>query len=251
MDAGASLACSRKGREGLVWFAEGLLRNPDECDRDRRILGTRAAALLMAPHKAGANGDPHLPLQGRWGCVMSRTDVFRYVGFGVVILLGIVTATFFFGYAFADLEGSLAVALVVAWALPVVALSWLAVTRPRYALPTLVTAACGLAAVSLVNGAAPFLPPTWGPVAEVAAVGLAIATAFLGLRRAAPAGWLLLGILGWVLIPRVVVAVLVGEFRGFGGPGTAIAAPLLLGAVLFLAASRARRAPAHSGLSSR
>ena len=172
---------------------------------------------------------------------MTRTAGWlRFVAFGLVILLGIVTAMFFFGYALADLESSVAAALAAAWIVPVAVLGWLALARPDTALWVLVGVAAVIVVAFLVNGAVQFLPEAWGPVREVVAVGFAVATGFLGLKRATPAGWLLLGVLVWMILPRVLGMFSSGEFHGFGGPASAIAVPLLLAALLFLAAAAAK-----------
>ncbi|HEU5155899.1 MAG TPA: hypothetical protein VFU43_02810 [Streptosporangiaceae bacterium] len=148
----------------------------------------------------------------------------RFSGFGLIVFVAVFGGAFIIGESIMDPGGPAAIALAVTWAVVAVALAAFSVWRPERATRPLTVLAILLAVfivVDLVVGVVP--RDEVGPVGTAGALAVAVGLGFLGVRRPAPAGRLLL---------------LVGVASvGAGGSGVTLAVPLLAVAVLFLLAA--------------
>lgn len=159
--------------------------------------------------------------------VRDRRQPARRVVFGVMALFLLLASAFAIGSVFADPGGTAALVVVVAWVVPVVALTAYTLLRPARAEQVLIVASAVVAAFVLLQALTGVVPTDdAGPVGTLAALALSVPLAFLGLHRAGMAGRLLLG---------VGAALLLSGFLGApAGSATALAAPLLLFGLLFL-----------------
>jgi hypothetical protein len=163
----------------------------------------------------------------------------RYVVFGVTALVLAFFAMFVLGETFMDPGGSEALLLSAAWVVPAAALSVAALLRPRVGGQVLAALTVTFAAFQILEAIIDAIPEDdVGPVGLVVALALAIPLAFLGLKQARLAGWLLIGV-GLSLGVGVIV-----EAIGGGGPrpsAVVIAIPFVLfGAMFVLTETRPR-----------
>jgi len=179
--------------------------------------------------------------------------VLRVIAVSLVALLGIVASLFIAGETLADPGGWEAVLLIAAWAVPMVALSVMALVRPELSSRVLPVVVAVVAGWVIVDSLAHIIDrDTWGPVGTISMVAVLIPCGLLGVHRASAAGWLLL--LGTA---AQFVATLAGMDRAggqslwsaFGGSTGVMVLPFLVLAALFLAVAAAepRRGHAHGG----
>ena len=148
----------------------------------------------------------------------------RYIAFGLTVLLAVVGGAFLIGETLMDPGGASTVALAVAWSVVTVVLAVSAVWRPEPATRILTVLALLVAALIVVDLVFRVVPrDEIGPVGSASALAVVVGLGFLGVRRPAEAGRLLL-VTG-------VAAV------GAGGSGVALAGPVLAIAGLFLLAA--------------
>lgn len=173
--------------------------------------------------------------------MVSRVDnTLRYAAFGWMMLVGLFGGAFVAGETFDDPGGWAAVLMVASWLLPLLGLAALALLRATIAEGVFVAATVVVALFTLADSAFGIIPrDDWGPVAAITVFALAIALGFLGLRRPALAGILLLGVgvaqAGAVLLVRVGI----GGDRVFGGGSSSIViVPVLIGGALYVLAGR-------------
>jgi hypothetical protein len=156
----------------------------------------------------------------------------RLVVFGVTALVLGFFALFLLGETFTDPGGSEAWLLSAAWVLPAAALSVVAVLRPHVGGQVLAALTVTFAALSILEAIIDVIPEDdVGPVGLVVALALVIPLAFLGLKQARLAGWLLVGV-GLSLGVGVLLETLGG--RGPRPTAVVIAIPFALFGVLFL-----------------
>jgi hypothetical protein len=163
----------------------------------------------------------------------------RVTVFGVTALVLAFFAAFLLGETFMDPGGSEAWLLSAAWVVPAAALSVAAMVWPRVAAPVLAVLAIVVALFQVVEAIVDVIPEDdVGPVGLVVALALAIPLAFLGLKRAVLAGWLLVAV-GLSMAVGVLI-----EAIGAGGPrpsAVVVAIPFVLfGAMFVLAEYRPR-----------
>jgi hypothetical protein len=167
----------------------------------------------------------------------------RLVVFGVTAVVLGFFALFLLGETFTDPGGSEAWLWSAAWVLPAAALSVVAVLRPRVGGQVLTALTVTFAALLIVEAIIDVIPEDdVGPVGLVVALALAIPLAFLGLKQARLAGWLLVGV-GLAMGVGVLVESLAG-----GGPRptvVVVAIPFVLFGVLFLLTETFPRASHH------
>lgn len=151
----------------------------------------------------------------------------------------IVFGVFLAGETFMDSGAVPAPWLILTWLAPLVLLAALAWLRPGWATPVLavLTAALVLAAIwfAIDPGAWRAIENAVGPIRALASFVLGAALAVLGLRRAAPAGWMLLA----VGIAPVAVSSL-GSLAGSSSLAIVSFMPVICG-LLFLASARMSR----------
>jgi hypothetical protein len=174
---------------------------------------------------------------------MTLSKVLRYVAFTLMALFGLLGTLFVAGYAFEDPGGWAAVAMTVAWVVPMVALAVFALRRPEAAEPVLVgvTVAVGLFAV--LDETLDIIPrDDWGPVTAIVVFGAGVVLAFLGLHRAKIAGVLMTG-LALTQLLAIMAGVAIHETGDGPGPGAmlggssgVVVLPLLVIGGLFLLA---------------
>ncbi len=170
--------------------------------------------------------------------------VLRNTGFVLIVLFGVVGALMVAGYAFQDLSLWAAIGSTAAWLVPMVVLSVVAMRSERVAPPTFVV-------LTVVVGALTILASSFGwvgrdgrgPVAAIGIFALAVALGFLGLRRTALAGVLLV-VLGLAQLAAAVVELANAGAEG-PGPGLShilssssgvVVLPVVLVGLLYLAA---------------
>ena len=167
----------------------------------------------------------------------------RYVAFAVMTLFGLFGGLFVVGYAVDDPGGWVAVGMTALWVLPLLALSVLAVRRPTTAGPVFVAATTLVIAFTLADSTFGIVPrDDWGPVAAIVVFTIGVALGFLGLRRPALAG-LLLMVAGLAQLVATAIGVAVHAADDGPGPGAVLTGssgvvvlPLLLTGLLFLLA---------------
>jgi hypothetical protein len=168
----------------------------------------------------------------RYRDAAARTSGFRRAGLWWTVAFGIFASLFVAGETVDDPGGWEAVGLIVAWAVPMVVLSVLALWRPRVALQVL--AAAILVGLVLAGwGSIGHASGREGPVGPIALFAASVAVGLLGRHLLLPAGLLLL-----------VVGVLPGVFEVLGssapwrhaltGSTGAATLPALVPAVLYL-----------------
>ena len=177
---------------------------------------------------------------------MTRFEtVVRGAGVTWMLLVGLMGGAFIVGATLDDPGGGTAVVLTTGWLVPLVALAVLAVRRPVTAEWVYVAATLLVAGFTLADAGLDIIPrDDWGPVTTIAVFALGVALGFLGLRRPATAGLMLVGLaavqLGAVVLSRIHDE---GPRFAVGGSSGAVILPLLVGGVLFLLAGR------HTGTS--
>ena len=173
---------------------------------------------------------------------MSSTPrILRTIAVVLVTALGLAGGVFASGYAFADLGAGVALGLTAAWLVPMAALSLLALRRPEETAPWLIALTVAMVVLAPLAMRFRVFPQAWGPVVTIAMLTLAVPLAFLGLRLATTAGLLLLVLAGTQLLGTVIAYLRspAGEVplrHLFSGSSGVIILPLLLAAVLLLAA---------------
>lgn len=162
-----------------------------------------------------------------------RARYARYTVFAVMALYLAIGTGFALGE---DLPDADAVVFAATWVVPAAALSVLAVLRPAWSEWVLLATLIGVA-VFVMTGLVP--AQTDGPEATIYGFGLGIPLAFLALRRAATAGWLLIG-------DGLALAVGVWVFD-VAPPGSAMAVfvPLLIFGTLFRMTERLGGVPSR------
>ena len=156
-----------------------------------------------------------------------------------VIVFGVFVA----GETFTDAGGVPAPWLILAWLAPLVLLAALAWLRPDWATPVLaaLTVVLVLAAgwFAVDAGAWREIENNVGPIRALASFVLGAALAVLGLRRAAPAGWMLLAV---GTLPAAVSSL--GSLAGSSSLAAVSFMPVICG-LLFLASDRLGRQTAQ------
>lgn len=183
---------------------------------------------------------------------MTRTqNVLRHTGFAWMVLVGFLGGAFVVGETFDDPGGWAAVLMVSAWLVPLVVLAVLALARPEPAERVFVVATTVVAVFTLADSAFGIVPrDDWGPVAAIVVFGLGVALGFLGVRRPALAGTLLVTVALAQFLATLLLGV-GGEGGGGGGSSGIVVLPLLVGGVLFLLAGRHPSGAAGHGWSRR
>ncbi|HEX5995538.1 MAG TPA: hypothetical protein VFY84_10390 [Jiangellales bacterium] len=168
--------------------------------------------------------------------------VLRYVAFGVGALFGLFGGMFIAGNAFADPGGWPAAGMTALWAIPLVGICTFALLRPAAAGPVLIALTGMVAVFTIADSAFGIIPrDDWGPVAAIAVFALAVALAFLGLRRARLAG-LLMVLAGLAQLTATLMGIAIeatdgpGPDAALGGSSGAVVVPLLVLGALFLLA---------------
>jgi hypothetical protein len=186
---------------------------------------------------------------------MRRSKALRRNGFVWMMAVATLGGLFIAGETLADPGGGAAVGMLLAWSVPLAALSWLAWTRPAVAQPVLVVAVAAVLALSFWSVAGweghRAFRDQQGPYAAIAAFVVGIALAVLGLHRLLAAGLMLL-VTG--IGPLLIIAVGSGAPLGgaTGGSLGAASLPGLVTATLYLLAYRAQHlAPTRTLTSTR
>lgn len=171
--------------------------------------------------------------------------VLHIITVALVALFGLGAAAFIAGETFDDPGGWRAAVLVAAWALPLVALTTVALFWPDLGMKVLPAALAVVAAVVLIDAFTHFVnTDRWGPVDTIAIFAVAIPCGVLGARRTVAAGWLLLA------GGAVQIVLSFARFAGHEGPGFraalggssgAMVLPYLVLGALFLAVAAAER----------
>ncbi len=176
-----------------------------------------------------------------------RASVLRQAGFYLIAAM-----TFFFGVmlageTFSDPGGWTAVALVVAWAIPLLGLAALAWFRPGWAVYVLAVLSAVVIGMSVWFALSPHAWRSFenrhGPIQAVVTFVLVAAIAVLGLRRTRAAGVLLL-VVG-------VIPVAVSSLGGFGGLvslAVVSTVPVITG-ILYVISARLAKRPSPSARS--
>ncbi|MFC8500841.1 hypothetical protein ACFUC1_00675 [Pedococcus sp. NPDC057267] len=176
--------------------------------------------------------------------------VLRVVAVGLVALFGTVAGLFIAGETFADPGGWEAVVLTAAWAVPLIALSVLAVVRPGPSSRALPIVLAVVAVWVIVDGLAHVTDrDAWGPVGAISMFAVLVPCGLLGVHRAAEAGWLLLAGSAAQLVATVAGMDRAGgqSLRSaLGGSTGAIVLPFLMLAAAFLAVAAAERWTGHA-----
>ncbi len=180
---------------------------------------------------------------------MRTAKTLRYLAFALMTLFGALGGLFAAGYAFDDPGGWAAIAIVVGWLVPVVALSMLAAWRPTLAGPVLMAVTALVILFSWSDTILRVIPKdSWGPVGSISLLGLGVAIGFLGLNRARLAGWLLV-IAGLAQLLGIVLGSLGRGSDGrplgamLGGSSGVVVLPILIIGALFLIAGSLRHEP--------
>lgn len=169
----------------------------------------------------------------------TRARVLKYLGFAVVVLVGVAGAVFAAGYAFEDLEPVLAASLTAAWVAPMTALSVIAARSPQSSAPWLVALTAIAVVLAPVVTYLDLVPEEAGPAVTIGLLALAVPAAFLGLHQATTSGLMLVmlaaGQLGAAVAGRLASSDTVAIGGLFDGSSGVTVLPLLLGGILFLA----------------
>jgi hypothetical protein len=171
----------------------------------------------------------------------TMSKVLRYTAFGATILVGVLGGAFIVAETLTDPGGAAGALLSAAWTVPTAILATYALARPAPAAAALTAVAIAVAACVAIDEMVGIVPrDKVGPVGAIAVVAAGVALGFLGLRRPARAGGLLVlvatanlvGVLGRMLVAEG------GSIRhAFGGSSGAAAVPVLVLGVLFLLAA--------------
>lgn len=171
--------------------------------------------------------------------------VLRVIAVTLVALFGIVAGLFMAGEAITDPGGWQALLLITAWAVPMVALSVMALLWPDLSARVLPVALAVVAGWMVVDGLAHIIDrDTWGPVGTISMLAVLVPCGLLGVHRAATAGWLLLVGTAVQFVATVANMDRVGgqSLRSaFGGSTGVIVVPFLVLAAMFLAVAAAER----------
>lgn len=171
--------------------------------------------------------------------------VVRWIGFILTAVFGLLGGLFAAGYAFEDPGGPAAVAMLLAWLVPMVGLAVFALLRPGPAAPVMIVLTLVVGLFSVLDPAVGLVPrDSWGPVGTVAMLPVAVGLAALGLHRARLGGVLLvtLAVLQFLgLLFPFAGARGGGEGPGMGallaGSSGVLVLPLLIAGLLFLVSS--------------
>lgn len=166
-----------------------------------------------------------------------RAIALRRAGFGWIAAFAVLGGLFIAGETFADPGGWSAVLMLLAWLVPLGALSWLAWRHPDVAQRVLAVAVVGVVvyagwAVAGWEGFRDFRNGR-GPYDAIAVFVVSVALGVLGLRRARAAGLMLLVA---TVVPVLVNAIGSGAplSAALGGSLAAAALPGVVSGVLFL-----------------
>lgn len=180
--------------------------------------------------------------------------VLRTLAVTLVALFGIVAGLFIAGETSTDPGGWEAVLLITAWAVPLVALSVMALVWPDLGAKVLPIVLAVVAGWVIVDSLAHVIDrDTWGPVDTISTFAVLIPCGLLGVRRVATAGWLLLAGAAAQFVATVASMDRAGGqsvWSALGGSTGVTVLPFLVVAVLFLAAAAAERRTGqpHSGM---
>lgn len=173
------------------------------------------------------------------------------VAFVLMELYGLVGAAFVVGESLMDPGGTAGVLYAAAWLVPTVALIAYTLRSPQAAARALTVIAGAVASFVVLDGALGIVPrgegTAVGPVGSIAVLAVSLALGFLGLRRPARAGFLLV-LLGAAEVAGGYATVVVhggGRPAGaaLGGSAAAVTIPALIVGGLFLIAAFLQRAP--------
>jgi hypothetical protein len=176
--------------------------------------------------------------------------VLRIFAVALVALFGVVAGLFIAGETFIDPGGWQAVVLTASWALPLAALSVMALAWPSPSATVLPLLLAVVAGWSLVDSVAHVTDrDAWGPVGSISMFAVMIPCGLLGLHRAAEAGWLLLAGAAAQFAATVAGMDRAGGqslWSAFGGSTGVMVLPFLVMAALFLAVAAAERWTDHA-----
>ncbi|WP_346960562.1 hypothetical protein [uncultured Arthrobacter sp.] len=168
-----------------------------------------------------------------------RATVLTRTGVVLMAVFTVFGGAFIGGYALEEPGGSAGLMMILTWAAPMLVLAVLAWFWPAGTAPLLVALTAAFVALCVWFAVDPATARSFqevnGPVLAVGVVALAFPAAVLGLKRPAPAGWLLLALGALPLLITVL---------GRSGPIASLAAasviPLITGIVYLVAARMAR-----------
>jgi hypothetical protein len=165
---------------------------------------------------------------------MTATKVLRGVVLGLALLVTLMGGAFLIAEAIADPGGIVA---VVAWTLPMAALSVYALRRPATASPVLMVAATVVVLFVVLDAALDIVPDGAGPVGAIAVFALAVPLGCLGVHLPAKAGALL------VVVGAVSLNVTIWTRSGaaLGGSSGAVGVMAFVFGALFVAVAAAER----------
>ena len=178
-----------------------------------------------------------------------RAQGLRRSGFGWLATFGGLGGLFVAGETFADPGGWAAVGLVLAWVVPLALLSVLAWRRPALAQPVLLALVVVVVAYCAWSVLGPQAYRDFrnqrGPIDAIAVLVVSVALGVLGVRRARPAGLMLLAT---SLLPMALMALGSGApfSQAFSGSLGAASVPGLVSAALFLLAAHEAQSHAAS-----
>ena len=174
----------------------------------------------------------------------------RIVAVTLVALFGIAVGLFIAGETFIDPGGWEAVVLTAAWAVPLVALSVMALVWPRPSSTVLPLVLAVVAGWVMVDSLAHLIDrDTWRPVGSISMFAVMVPCGLLGAHRAAEAGWLLLAGAAAQFVATVASMDRAGGqslWSAFGGSTGVMVLPFLVLAALFLAVAAAERWTGHA-----
>ena len=181
--------------------------------------------------------------------LMRTTSVLAWVGFAVTVVFLGLAGLMVAGYTLSDPGGWTGVGLTALWVVPTLGLVALSFYRPDTAIPVLALASLvpiGFGVWTLVDydGARGWEDQN-GPVGLVFVLAIGLPLAVEGLSRPTPAGLMMLGI---TVVPLVLSVIGAGSEWGQALSIGLIAAPVVIGGVLYLLAGRPRTGShAHGG----
>lgn len=174
-----------------------------------------------------------------------RARALKRIGASVTAAFTLLAGVFVVGETFTDPGGTGAIVLVLAWVVPLVALAALAWLWPSWATPVFVVLTAALIGVSIWFAVD---PEGWrefedqnGPIRALATFVLGAPIAVLGLKRTAPAGWMLL-IVG--IVPVAVSSL--GSILGFMSLSVVSIVPVVTGVLYLISAWMTRRSATPS-----
>ena len=201
--------------------------------------------------------DLRLYLAGAWWGIVRVTKevsvlarVLRMIAVGLVALFGTVAGLFIAGEALTDPGGWKAVVLTTAWAVPLIALSVLALVWPGPSSRVLPVVLALVAGWVIVDGLARVIDrDAWGPVGAVSMFAVLVPCGLLGVHRAAEAGWLMLAGAAAQFVATVASIDRAGGqslWSALGGSTGVMVLPFLVLATVFLAVAAAERWTGHT-----